>query len=61
VELRHRFSRTLDAGTYVAVSHTYGGVLSPDQDDVVRRVIDEEFGGSVTKVEDAAVYLTRRV
>ncbi len=61
VERRHRFSRRLDADTYVAVSHTYGGGLNPEQDDIVRRVINEEFGGSVTKVEDAAVYLTRHV
>jgi SAM-dependent methyltransferase len=61
VEHRHRFSRRLDADTYIAVSHTYGGGRNPKQDDVVRRVISKEFGGSVTKVEDAAVYLTRHV
>ena len=57
---RHRFSRTMDADTYVAVTHTYGGAHDPDQDLVVRRIIDVDCGGEVTKVEDAVVYLTRR-
>lgn len=56
----HPFSRTLDADTYVAVSRTYGGQRSDEQYDALRRVIADEFDGSVVKVEDAVVYLFRR-
>jgi SAM-dependent methyltransferase len=56
----HPFSRTLDADTYVAVSRTYGGRRSDEQYDALRRVITDEFEGSVVKVEDAIVHLARR-
>jgi len=56
----HPFSRTLDADTYVAVSRTYGGQRSDDQYDALRRVIADEFEGSVVKVEDAVIHLARR-
>ncbi len=56
-EKRYRFSRTLDAETYVAVKNTYGGPADPELDSSLRRLIDEEFGGSLTKVEEAVLYL----
>jgi SAM-dependent methyltransferase len=56
----HPFARTLDADTYVAVCRTYGGQRSDEQYDVLERTITEEFGGSVTKVEDAVVYMAPR-
>ena len=57
---RHRFSRTMDADSYVAVTHTYGSSRDRERDLIVRRIIDDDCGGSITKVEDAVVYLTRR-
>ena len=56
----HPFARTLDASTYVAVTRTYGGQRSEEQYEALARTIVEEFGGSITKVEDAVVYLAPR-
>ena len=57
--IHHPFERTLDAETFVAVTKTYGGDRTTDQYQAIERVIDNEFGGAVTKVEDAVLYLTR--
>ena len=56
----HAFARTLHASTYVAVTRTYGGQRSEEQYEALERTIVEEFGRSITKVEDAVVYLARR-
>jgi SAM-dependent methyltransferase len=58
--LHHVFERTLDASTFVAVTKTYGGQRTDTQYDAIRRVINDEFGGSISKVEDAALYISRR-
>ena len=42
------------------LTRTYGGQRTDKQCEAMARVIDEEFGGSVTKVEDAALYIWRR-
>jgi SAM-dependent methyltransferase len=55
----HPFERELDGATYVAVTRTYGGNRTDDQLRALQRVIDDEFGGSVTKREDAVLYLAR--
>jgi SAM-dependent methyltransferase len=56
----HPFARELDAATYVAVTRTYGGQRSDEQLDALGRMITDEFGGLVTKVEDAVVHLAQR-
>jgi SAM-dependent methyltransferase len=56
----HPFERKLDGATYVAVTRTYGGNRTDDQMRAVQSVIDDELGGSVTKREDAVLYLARR-
>jgi SAM-dependent methyltransferase len=56
----HLFARSLDAATFVEVSRTYGGQRSDEQYDVLREVISDEFGGHVTKTEDAVVHLAQR-
>ncbi len=56
----HPFARSLDASTYVAATRTYGGQRSEEQYEALARMIVEDFGGSVTKVEDAVVHLARR-
>lgn len=56
----HVFDRTLDASTFVAVTKTYGGSHTEEQYQTIERIINDDFGGSVTKVEAAALYLTRR-
>jgi SAM-dependent methyltransferase len=58
--LHHVFERTLDASTLVAVTKTYGGQRTNEQYEALARVVNDEFGGSITKVEDAAVYIWRR-
>jgi SAM-dependent methyltransferase len=58
--LHHVFERTLDASTFVAVTKTYGGQRTNEQYEALARVVNDEFGGSITKVEDAAVYIWRR-
>jgi SAM-dependent methyltransferase len=58
--LHHVFERTLDAAAFVAVTKTYGGHRSDEQYDAIARAINAEFGGSITKVEDAALYMLRR-
>ncbi len=60
VVLHHVFERTLDAATFVAVTKTYGGQRTDEQYDAIASVITDEFGGSITKVEDAALYVSRR-
>ncbi len=57
----HRFWRTLDASTFVAVTKTYGGDHTTEQYQAIGQIIDNEFGGVITKVEDAALYLATRL
>lgn len=56
----HIFNRTLDAATFVAVTRTYGGNHTTEQYRAIERIINDDFGGAVTKIEDAVLYLTRR-
>ena len=58
--LHHVFERTLDAASFVAVTRTYGGQRTEEQYDAIARVINDEFGGSINKVEDAALYISKR-
>jgi SAM-dependent methyltransferase len=57
----HEFARTLDAASFVAVTKTYGGDRTDEEYQRIERVINGEFGGTITKVEDAALYLAMRV
>jgi SAM-dependent methyltransferase len=57
-ERRHRFERTLDAEGFVAVTNTYGGA-DPERDLLLARLV-EGAGGTVTKVEEAALYVAAR-
>lgn len=59
VERRHRFERTLDAATFVAVTRTYGGPHSDERDAILGALVDDA-GGAVTKVEEAVLYLAHR-
>jgi SAM-dependent methyltransferase len=56
----HRFERKLDALSFIAVTRTYGGHHSIERDEVLHRLIEDEFEGAVTKVEDAVLNLARR-
>jgi SAM-dependent methyltransferase len=57
----HPFERTLDASTFVAVTKTYGGDHTAEQYQAIERIINVDFGGAITKVEDAALYLVTRL
>jgi SAM-dependent methyltransferase len=59
--VHHLFERTMEGRTFVEVSKTYGGDRTEAQYQAIERIIDEECGGSVTKVEDAALYLSTRL
>jgi SAM-dependent methyltransferase len=60
-ERRHyRFERRLDAATFVAVTRTYGGPHSADRDEIIKTIINDDLGGTVTKVENAVLNLARR-
>jgi trans-aconitate methyltransferase len=62
VQERHNpFERTLDAASFVAVTQTYGGHRTAEQYEAIEQIINEEFGGMITKVEDAVLYLTARL
>ena len=54
---RYRFSRQLDAETYLAVTRTYGGPHTEERDAVIRQTINDLCGGVVRKTEDAVLYL----
>ena len=58
---RYRFDRKLDAHTFVQLTKTYGGRLDGDLLAEIEALINTEFGGTVTKVEEAAVYSYRRL
>lgn len=61
LKVRHYpFERRLDAASFIAVTRTYGGHHAVERDRLIRKLIDDEFGGAVTKVEDAVLYLARR-
>jgi len=57
---RHRFERVLDADFFIGLNRTYPGFHTDKRDEQFRQIIDNEFGGSVTRVEDAVLYLSRR-
>jgi SAM-dependent methyltransferase len=57
----HPFERTLDASTFVAVTKTYGGNRTIEQYQTIERIINDDFGGSITKVEDAVLYFAARL
>jgi trans-aconitate methyltransferase len=57
----HPFERDLDASTFIAVTKTYGGNYTSEQFQAIEQIINEEFGGIITKVEDAALYLSIRM
>lgn len=58
---RYRFDRHLDAHSFVEVARTYGGHLTEDLLVEIEGLINNEFDGKVTKVEEAAVYAYRRL
>ena len=57
-ERRHRFERVLDAESFIALTRTYPGFHTTKRDDRYRQIIDNEFGGAVTRVEDAVLHLS---
>ena len=57
----HRFERILDAATFVAVTKTYGVNYTTEQFRAIERIVIEDFGGDITKVEDATLYLSMRL
>jgi SAM-dependent methyltransferase len=57
---RHRFQRSLDAEAFIGLTRTYPGFHTAQRDERYRRIIDDEFGGTVTRVEDGVLHVTRR-
>jgi SAM-dependent methyltransferase len=57
----HPFARQLNGRSYVGVTQTYGGLRTREEYAALEQVIVNEFEGSVTKVEDAVLYLSKRL
>lgn len=57
---RHRFERVLDADFFIGLTRTYPGFHTEKRDEQFRQIIDNECGGSITRVEDAVLHLSRR-
>lgn len=57
---RHRFEWSLDAESFIGLTRTYPGFHSAERDERYRRIIDDELGGTVTRIEDAVLHVTRR-
>jgi SAM-dependent methyltransferase len=57
---KYRFERPLDALSFVGVTKTYGRHPPPDLLTRIEALINDEFGGMVTKVEEATVHTYRR-
>jgi SAM-dependent methyltransferase len=57
---RYRFERPLDALSFVGVTKTYGVHPPPDVLTKIEALINDEFGGTVAKVEEATVHTYRR-
>ena len=60
-EFHFPFERSLDGRSYVAVTQSYGGERTPEHYEALEQIITTEFGGDVTKREDAVLYLTNRL
>jgi SAM-dependent methyltransferase len=58
---RYRFERTLTAQTFSDVTRTYGGHPSDELLVQIEAVIDNEFNGTVTNVEEAVLYAYKRL
>jgi len=58
---RHRFERTLTAQTFLDVTRTYGGHPNDELLVQIEAVIDNEFNGAVTKVEEAVLHAYKRL
>jgi SAM-dependent methyltransferase len=54
------FARSLSAEEFVSVTRTYGGSTSAEQFRQIADCINTEFGGSVTKIEEAQIFMAQR-
>lgn len=57
---RHLFERNLDAEEFVGLTRTYTGFHTPERDARFKEIIDQDFAGSVKRVEEAVLYVSRR-
>jgi SAM-dependent methyltransferase len=57
----HRFERDLDAQTFVGLTRTYPGFHAAKRDARFEQIIDNDFAGSIQRVEDGVVTLFRRI
>jgi SAM-dependent methyltransferase len=55
----HRFERELTAQEFVGLTRTYPGFHTPKRDARFAQIIDNDFDGSVTRVEDGVLTLFR--
>jgi SAM-dependent methyltransferase len=56
----HRFERALDAQAFVGLTRTYPGFHSPKRDAKFEQIIENNFEGSIQRVEDGVLNLYRR-
>lgn len=56
----HRFERELNAEAFIGLTRTYPGFHTAKRDARFEQIIDNDFGGSVRRVEDGVLTLFRR-
>jgi SAM-dependent methyltransferase len=57
----HRFERELNAQTFIGLTRTYPGFHTAKRDARFEQIIDNEFAGSIQRVEDGVLTLFRRI
>ena len=56
----HEFERELDAQTFIGLTRTYPGFHNAQHDARFEQIIDNDFAGSIRRVESGVLYLFRR-
>jgi Methyltransferase domain len=56
----HRFERALDSQTFIGLTRTYPGFHTAKRDARYQQIIDNDFDGSVQRIEDGVLYVFRR-
>lgn len=59
--MRFPFARDLNADDFIALTRTYPGALDEVHEAEIRSLINNDFEGAITKIEDAVLHLFHRV
>ena len=56
----HQFERELNAKTFIGLTRTYPGFHNARRDALFEQIIDNEYAGSIRRVENGVLHLFRR-